>query len=216
MSSFLNSDSFEAGVGNAPNIFARVDNAAMLVSATTGYGFSFRKVEARQPSANVTSSPISFSKTSVVADSSSAYDRWTFLKKGADGKTLHEKISDKIKEGLEPQACALLEQQEVAFEKAFRNWVVTADFGMKEPDINDYQQLKAHLRNVQSTESGISRMVIESLTAEEKIAFNLEAEPLKPGQMSQQMSEQVVKRITEATQRFLDNNQFSQREHNRT
>lgn len=206
MSSFLTTDSFEAGVGNVPNMFAKFDNNAMLVSASHGYGVSFKIASIQAPVA----------QESAKVDTAAAYDRWTFLKKGADGTTLHDKISEKIKLNMDAHAAYELEQQEVAFQKAFRNWVVTADFGVAEPNVNDYPQLKEHLQKVQTTESGITRMVLDSLTPDEMINFSLESEPLKPGQMSQQLSTYVVKRITEQTVRFLQTNQFSQREHNRT
>lgn len=209
MSSFLTTDSFEAGVGNVPNMFAKFDNNAMLVSASHGYGVSFKITSIQAP---VSPAP---SKSPAI-DTAAAYDRWTFLKKGADGRTLHDKISEKIKQDMDAQSAFELEQQEVAFEKAFRNWVVTADFGVKEPNVNDYPQLKEHLNKVQTTESGITKMVLDGLTPDEVINFSLESEPLKPGQTSQQLSAYVVKRITEQTQRFLDTNQFSPREHNRT
>lgn len=209
MSSFLSTDSFEAGVGNVPNMFTRFDNKAMLVSTSSnGCGFSFKITEIQAPPARPASP--------VVTDPSTAYDRWTFLKKGPDGTTLHEKISEKIKQDLDAQSAFELEQQELAFEKAFRNWVATADFGVNEPNVNEYPQLKEHLRKVQTTESGITKAVLSGLTADEIINFSLESEPLKPGQTSQQLSTYVVKRITEQTLRFLDTNEFSQREHNRT
>ena len=206
MSSFLTTDSFEAGVGNVPNMFAKFDNNAMLVSASHGYGLSFKITEIQTPVA----------QEAAKVDTAAAYDRWTFLKKGADGTTLHDKISEKIKLNMDAHAAYELEQQEVAFQKAFRNWVVTADFGVAEPNVNDYPQLKEHLQKVQTTESGITKMVLDSLTPDEMINFSLESEPLKPGQTSQQLSTYVQKRITEQTVRFLQTNQFSQREHNRT
>ncbi len=206
MSSFLNQDSFEAGVGNVPS-FAKIDNSPLWVSA--GVTFSTAVLPKTIPTTPVPT----YSNNEVLVES---YDRWTFLKKGADGKTLHDKISDCLKANLDSKSRQVLDQQEADFDKAFKNWVITADFGVAEPDFDGYPALKNHLQNVQTVESGITRTVFAGLTAEEKIIFQIESEPLKPGQKSRQMTEAVLKRINEETVCFLNANNFSQREHNRT
>lgn len=137
-------------------------------------------------------------------ESTGAFDRWPF--KTGHEDTLHEKISDKVKEGMNPQDRTELDKEEKAYDKAMKSWSMMAGIGIKPPELDDFPMLKQHMQKVQEVEKGITRQVMDGLTPQEKQKLEHESDPLGSGFAPRPMTDEVTKRIRAATRKYLEPN----------
>lgn len=147
---------------------------------------------------------------------STSFDRWPFMRRRDDNECLHDRISDKVKEGMNFNRRLELEYQQQEYDNAFKGWSMMACSDSLPPDLNEYPLVKEHAQSVQEVESCITRSVLETLTCDENRQLKYESNPLGGSFAPKPMSDEVVRRIREQTRRYLGRNQVSQREHNRT
>jgi len=230
------SENFEANLGSGRNNFANVDGGAMLIGASlsdmnsmrlsgstklhdvqiAGLGSGLLDGSNDKTVLNDQVPLVDFDRISSDNDKPTAFDRWPFMG-GRNQESLHDKIGDKLKEGMKPEDRTNLEKEEEAYNKAFKRWSMQAGIALQPPDLKDYPALEQHLNRVKEVEKGVVKTVMNGLTPEEKDQLKREDNPLGPGLRPRPMHEEVVKRIREQTLKYLNGTtQVSQREHNRT
>jgi hypothetical protein len=203
------SDNFEAGLGSGKTSFVHPTNGAMMVSASSRFtgpsqlhniqfnGFAPCLIAGGEEI------PVPEEHKAPKADRSSAFDRWPFMKTREE-ESLHDRISGRVLEALEPSVCRELTKQLLAYKTAFQTWSQAIGTEAQPPELKDYPLIQEHNQQVQNIERSIVHAVFANLTKDETVKLDREFDPQGYGFAPKTMTDEVVKRIREQTRVYLN------------